>query len=59
VNKAQINTILSLIASKYESDIERICKETNTYYPPKWYKSIRGSRNYDYLFKEMKTKGNK
>ena len=53
MNKAQLNYLLSVIATKHENDIRRICKETNIYYPPPWYRSIRGSKLGQDLLKEL------
>jgi len=37
------NSEISSIAEKIERDLKHHCKVTNTYYPPLWYHSPRGT----------------
>ena len=50
---AMINHVLSSLEASFEVQLRKICKDNNIYYPPKSYTSLRGSRNYDYLFKGL------
>lgn len=54
MTEVQLNSLLSRIAHDHGNDLRRLCKETNTFFPPPWYKSVRGIRMAEKHVKHIK-----